>query len=1160
MTRSSISVVLPVYNEDENIAACLRGLWSALAAHDHEILVCYDFDEDKTLPAIAAMSDKPPSVRLVKNTLGRGAAFAIRAGFAAAEGDVVVTTMADLCDPPEVIPLMAEKIRAGADVVAGSRYMRGGSQSGGPLLKRTISRSVGWSMWWIAGLGTHDATTNFRAYSKKFLESIEVESKTSFDIALELTVKAHLAGAAIDEVPSSWIDRTAGESRFRMWKWMPNYLRWYVRAMIPPLAVGALFIAAWIPAWLRVQRMSDSPLESGAELAALTFACVFTLWLARRTRGRTTMIDALHVLLWMGPWQIFDLAPAVIAATATASAVVLGASCGWANVGRVLRRTARWWIDRIDQRTLGAVAIIVLMWLSHMTLPENTEPPNLDSSWHEVKAYELAHHWQAGVDTVFTYGPLGCFFVPPFVAGFFWFKAIAWEGVLKLVLAAFIVYSARKSGAFEMACFCIAFVFLYPGQDAFFFASIVAMSMCVLEDPHRLGAREMLALCCMSLLSAVKFTSFMLVGTCIVLLAVQRALAVSRRSAAGFLALYAAIFAATWTLCGQSLLNLPRYVQTSLWIARGYNDGMTGIGPRAEVVLAAIIMSILGAISLFQILQRPRDAKSWIGGAILCIGAFAALKGGMVRHSGNSCTFFGQVAISSFLLAPLAPITSINSGTSSAAVVRTLRALQTTGRVACAALGIYGCALAWRVGLDATPFVGVWQATLVDNSEKLTRLPLLKARLEHYRGVVERMHALPRICERVGSEPVDVFGYQQGMALLNGLNYKPRPVFQSYSAYTRELIELNAEYYSGERAPRFVMFAGNALDDRLPCMEDGLALQVLMRDYEPVLAEDELLLFERARDPHTTSASGRRTLLDTTIHFGDVIDLGGLPGTGLEAADFAADDGSEHRPPCLVVALEIHPTLLGRLRSFLMKGSKVFMSCTFANGASIVHRILPGAIETGALVSPYLATPDDWTRWFASKHVERIAKFSVNVHKDARRLFDPSMRLRVYRDDSLRPRSRSSMARELEYSMFSIAPEYARAAAPPQRVRRRDLQVLLAIPPSELCFPIAAGRHRIRARFGMMPEAFESNCSDGAGFSVVLRGPDGNESPLFRTRIDRGERSRNAPHPLDVAFECADSARILLRTDSNPSGDANCDWTYWTEVAITDEPITRSAR
>ena len=205
MTAPCVSIILPVYNEDGNIAACLRGLGRAMAGLDHEILVCYDFDEDKTLPAIAAMEDRPTTVKTVRNTLGRGVAFAIRAGFQAARGDVVVTTMADLSDPPEVIPLMARKIREeGADVVSGSRYMKGGSQSGGPPFKVLLSRAAGLSLRWIAGLGTHDATTNFRAYSRRFVDQVTVESRHGFELALELTVKAHARDFKVDEVPSTW--------------------------------------------------------------------------------------------------------------------------------------------------------------------------------------------------------------------------------------------------------------------------------------------------------------------------------------------------------------------------------------------------------------------------------------------------------------------------------------------------------------------------------------------------------------------------------------------------------------------------------------------------------------------------------------------------------------------------------------------------------------------------------------------------------------------------------------------------------------------------------------------------------------------------------------------------------------------------------------------
>ncbi|KZS78397.1 glycosyl transferase [Mycobacterium kansasii] len=231
-----VSVVIPVYNEGENIQVCVRRLAQALADMPHELLVCYDFDEDTTLPALAAMPDKPATVRLVRNSIGKGVANALIAGFAAARGDVVVTSMADLSDPPSAILLMAAKVRdEGADIVSGSRYMPGGSQTGGPRLKTLMSRTAGLSLHYLGRVPTHDATTNFRAYSRRFLDDVPVESLRGFEVGLELTTKAHLLGYRVDEVPSTWEDRTAGTSKFDLAGWLPAYLHWYGLAMRRPM-------------------------------------------------------------------------------------------------------------------------------------------------------------------------------------------------------------------------------------------------------------------------------------------------------------------------------------------------------------------------------------------------------------------------------------------------------------------------------------------------------------------------------------------------------------------------------------------------------------------------------------------------------------------------------------------------------------------------------------------------------------------------------------------------------------------------------------------------------------------------------------------------------------------------------------------------------------
>jgi hypothetical protein len=105
--------------------------------------------------------------------------------------------------------------------------MAGGRQLGGPPLKRTLSRTAGLSLHWFAGVQTHDSTSNFRLYSRRLLDAVTIESKAGFELGLELTVKAHLLGLRVDEVPTTWRDRTAGESRFRMWEWIPHYLHWY---------------------------------------------------------------------------------------------------------------------------------------------------------------------------------------------------------------------------------------------------------------------------------------------------------------------------------------------------------------------------------------------------------------------------------------------------------------------------------------------------------------------------------------------------------------------------------------------------------------------------------------------------------------------------------------------------------------------------------------------------------------------------------------------------------------------------------------------------------------------------------------------------------------------------------------------------------------------
>jgi len=210
-----LSIVLPVYNEGEAVEPVLRGLASAVRT-PHELVVVYDFDEDTTVPVVRRLVSEIPGLRGLRNDIGRGVLNAMKAGIAGTMAPYVLISMADGSDEPAIVDRMVELAKGGADVVAASRYMRGGHQIGGPPLKRLMSRVAGLTLHWFARVPTHDATSNFKLYSRRFLDAVRIESTAGFELALELTVKATLERRRIAEVPTTWRDRTAGQSNYKL--------------------------------------------------------------------------------------------------------------------------------------------------------------------------------------------------------------------------------------------------------------------------------------------------------------------------------------------------------------------------------------------------------------------------------------------------------------------------------------------------------------------------------------------------------------------------------------------------------------------------------------------------------------------------------------------------------------------------------------------------------------------------------------------------------------------------------------------------------------------------------------------------------------------------------------------------------------------------------
>ena len=234
MTLTRATIVVPALNEGEQIAVFLERLEESVLL-PVEVLIVVDTPTDSTLGGIAKYSPKRHEIRGVISELSKGPANAIRYGITSSKSEIVVITMADGSDDPRAIDDLIRLIERGCAVAAASRYMAGGQQIGGPRFKKFLSKNASRAMWLILGVGTHDSTNSFKAYSKEFINEVGIESDKGFEVGIELIAKAHRNGRMIAEVPTIWIDRMVGESNFQLRRWLPQYLRWFFYAFGPKL-------------------------------------------------------------------------------------------------------------------------------------------------------------------------------------------------------------------------------------------------------------------------------------------------------------------------------------------------------------------------------------------------------------------------------------------------------------------------------------------------------------------------------------------------------------------------------------------------------------------------------------------------------------------------------------------------------------------------------------------------------------------------------------------------------------------------------------------------------------------------------------------------------------------------------------------------------------
>jgi dolichol-phosphate mannosyltransferase len=221
------SIIVPILYGEPQLEETVSGLRRVRDGLPLEVLLVVDVPDPAREDAVREAHDRliaEQGVRVIYRVGERGFGSALRRGFAESTGDPVIPMMADASEDPLDVVALVRAIEAGWDVVSGSRYMRGGGIVGWTA-KQWISRAYSFACRAAGGPPIHDVSNAFKAYRRAVVESVSSVAD-SFDISVELTVKAHLAGFRVTEVPTVWTNRREGSSSFSLGSELPRYRRW----------------------------------------------------------------------------------------------------------------------------------------------------------------------------------------------------------------------------------------------------------------------------------------------------------------------------------------------------------------------------------------------------------------------------------------------------------------------------------------------------------------------------------------------------------------------------------------------------------------------------------------------------------------------------------------------------------------------------------------------------------------------------------------------------------------------------------------------------------------------------------------------------------------------------------------------------------------------
>ena len=215
MNHTKLEIIIPVYNEGDKIMRLFNEFNNPPIKTDFHGLLCYDIENDDLFKFKNEFQKFNFDIKLIKNP-SSGPLTAIKQGFLEGNSDAVIVYPADDFLNYKLLDDMYSKYLEGNDIVVASRFMKGGSMTNCPLIKSILVRTASFTLYFFSSIPVRDASNGFRLFSRKLLNEVQIESRIGFAYSLELLVKCHRLKKKITEVPALWEERSEGESRFKL--------------------------------------------------------------------------------------------------------------------------------------------------------------------------------------------------------------------------------------------------------------------------------------------------------------------------------------------------------------------------------------------------------------------------------------------------------------------------------------------------------------------------------------------------------------------------------------------------------------------------------------------------------------------------------------------------------------------------------------------------------------------------------------------------------------------------------------------------------------------------------------------------------------------------------------------------------------------------------